>query len=127
AFADHGVEALAAVVDHPPAIAQALLPALEHRREYCALVHLAIADQRDEAPLWLVGFEMRAHVVLHQRGEQRLRDAKSHRAGREIDVVAILGARRIALRALVAAEGFEFAASLLAKQILDRVEVGRRM
>ena len=127
ALADHRIEALAIVVDHPPAIAQALLPAFEHRLEDVALVHLGIADERDHAAFRLVGREVRAHVVLHQRGEQRLRDAETHRAGREIDVVGILGARRIALRALVAAEGFELLARLLAEQILDRVEVRRGM
>ena len=87
ALADHRVEALAIVVDHPPAIAQALLPAFEHRLEDVALVHLGVADQRDHAAFRPVGREVRAHVVLHQRGEQRLRDAEAHRAGREIDVV----------------------------------------
>ena len=70
---------------------------------------------------------VRAHVVLHQRGEQRLRDAEADRAGGEIDVVGILGARRIALRALVAAEVLELLAGLLAEQILDGVEVRRGM
>ena len=127
AFADHRVEALAIVVDHPPAIAQALLPAFEHRLEDVALVHLGIADQRDHAAFRPVGREVRAHVILHQRGEQRLRDAEADRAGGEIHVVGILGARGIALRALVAAERFELLARLLAEQILDRVEVRARM
>ena len=65
---------------------------------------------------------VRAHVVLHQRREQRLRDAEADRAGGEIDVVGVLGARRIGLRALVAAEVLELLAGLLAEQILDRVE-----
>ena len=127
AFADHRVEALAVVVDDPPAIAQALLPAFEHRLEDIAFVHLGVADQRHHAAFRLVGREVRAHVILHQRREQRLRDAEADRAGREIDVVGVLGARRIALRALVAAERLELLARLLAEQILDGVEVRRRM
>jgi hypothetical protein len=65
---------------------------------------------------------MSRDVVLHQRGEQRLRDAEADRAGREIDVVDVLGARRIALRALVAAEVLQLLARLVAEQILDGVE-----
>ena len=65
---------------------------------------------------------MRAHVILHQRGEQRLRHAQADRAGGEIHVVGILGARGIALRALVAAEGLQPLLGLLAEQILDGVE-----
>src|SRR5581483_10680613 len=49
---------------------------------------------------------MRLDVVLHQRGEQRLRHAKTDRAGGEVDVVGVLGARRIGLRALVAPRKF---------------------
>ena len=70
---------------------------------------------------------MGAHIVLHQRGEQRLRDAEADRAGREIDVVGVLGARGIALRALVAAERLHPLAGLAAEQILDGVEDRARM
>ena len=66
-----------------------------------------------------------AHVILHQRREQRLRHAEAHRAGGEIDVVGILGARRIGLRALVAAKIFELFAGLAAEQILDGVKIRR--
>ncbi len=47
AFAHHGVQTLAVVVNHPPGVAQALLPTLRQRLEDIALVHLGIADQRD--------------------------------------------------------------------------------
>ncbi len=128
AFAHHGIEALAVVVDDPPAIAQTLLPAFEHRLEDVALVELGVADERHHAAF--VPREppaMGAHIVLHQRGEQRLRDAEADRAGGEIDVVGVLGARRIALRALVAAERFHPLAGLAAEQILDGVEDRARM
>src|SRR4029077_458978 len=49
AFADHGVEALAIVVDDPPAIAQALFPTFEDGLEDIAFVELGIADQRNHA------------------------------------------------------------------------------
>ena len=79
AFAHDGVEALAVIVDDPPAIAQALLPAFEHRLEHVAFVELGVADQRHHAALGprqapAVG----AHIVLHQRGEQ----ASAPRRGR---------------------------------------------
>ncbi len=48
-LADHGIEALAVVVDDPPAIAQALLPPFEQGLEDVAFVHLGIADERDHA------------------------------------------------------------------------------
>ena len=49
ALAHHGVEALPVVVDDPPAIAQALLPAFEDRLENIALVELGVAEKRDHA------------------------------------------------------------------------------
>ena len=68
---------------------------------------------------------MRLDVVLHQRGEQRLRNAEADRAGGEVDIVDILGARGIGLRALEAAEVLELLAALPAEQILDGMEDGR--
>ena len=128
AFAHHRVEALAVVVDDPPAIAQVLLPAVQQRLEDIALVELGIADERDHAAFRLVlGHTMRAHIVLHDRREQRLCDAEAHRAGGEIDIVDILGSRRIALRTLIAAEVLELFAGLLAEQILDSVKDRRCM
>ena len=127
-FAHHGVEALAVVVDHPPGVAQAVLPAFQQRLEDIALVHLGVADQRDHPPLRAVLHPaMRLDVVLHQRGEQRLRDAEADRAGGEIDVVDILGARRIGLRALEAAKIFQLFAGLVPEQILDGVKHRARM
>ncbi len=70
---------------------------------------------------------MRGDVVLHQRGEQRLRNAETDRAGREIDVVGILGARGIGLRALVAAKVLQLLAGLVAEQILDGMKHRARM
>ena len=109
ALADHRIEALPVVVDDPPAIADVLLPAFEDRFENIAFVELGIADQRDHAALrTILRPAVRAHIVLHQRRKQRLRDAEPHRAGREVDIVGVLGARGIALRALVAAEVRKF-------------------
>ena len=68
ALAHHRVEALAVVVDDPPAIAQALLPAFQDCLEDVALVELGVADQCNHAAFR--PFETPAvgpHVVLHQR------------------------------------------------------------
>jgi hypothetical protein len=70
---------------------------------------------------------MRLDVVLHQRGKQRLRDAEADGAGGEIDVVDILGARGIGLRALEPAKVLQLLARLPAEQKLDGVEHRARM
>ena len=109
AVVDHAVEALAIVVDHPPQVPHVVLPAFEQRLEDVALVELGVADQRHHAagrPL-AVAQLFQAHVVLHQGGEERHGHAEADRAGREVDVVDVLGARGIGLRAAQPAEMFE--------------------
>src|ERR1700687_3775675 len=65
ALAHHRVEALAVVVADPPAMAQALLPAVEDRLEDVALVELGVPDQRDHAAFWAVEPPaVGAHIVL---------------------------------------------------------------
>ena len=98
---DDAVEALAVVVDHPPQVPDVVLPAFEQRLEDVALVELGVADQRHHAAGRPIGRRelLQPHIVLHDRGEQRHGDAEADRAGREIDVVDVLGARRIGLRA----------------------------
>ena len=121
-FAHDRIKALAVVVDDPPAIAQALLPALEQGLEYIAFVEFGIANERDHPPFrMLSGPAVRAHVILNQRGEQCLRHAEPDRAGGEVDVIVVLGARWIALRAAEGAEALQPRAALAPKQILDRV------
>ncbi len=100
-----------------------MLPALEQCLEDVALVHFGVADQRDHPPLGpVLQPAMRLDVVLHQRREQGLRNAEADRAGGEIDVVGVLGARRIGLRALEAAKILQFLAGLMPEQILDGVK-----
>ena len=123
AFANHGVEALAVVVDHPPGVAQALLPALQERLEDVALVHLRVADQRHHAPFGAVlGPAVGLDVVLDQRGEEGLRHAQADRAGGEVDVVAVLGPRGVGLRPSEGAERLQLRPGLAAEEILDGVE-----
>ena len=69
-LAHHGVEALPVIVDDPPAIAQALLPAFEDRLENIALVELGVAEKRDHAPFRpLQSPAMGAHIILGERRE----------------------------------------------------------
>ena len=68
---------------------------------------------------------LRLNVVLHQRGEERLRDAEADGAGGEIHVVGVLGAGGIGLRALPGAEILQLLPRLPAEDVLQRV-VGRR-
>ena len=110
---DDRVEALAVVVDDPPQIADIVLPAFEQRLEDVALVEFGVAGKRDHAAGRFVGRDqvLQPHVILHQRGEQRHADAEPDRAGREIDDVAVLGARRVGLRAAKGAEPLELVAA----------------
>jgi hypothetical protein len=66
-LAHHGIQALTVVIDHPPGVAQAVLPALQQRLEDIALVQFGIADQRDHPPLGAVLHPaVRLDVILHQ-------------------------------------------------------------
>src|SRR5262249_61434722 len=94
----------------------------EDALERVRLVELGAAAQRDNAAFRLLKAPaVRAHTVWHERGEKRLRHAEAHRAGGEVDVVGVLAARGIALRALVAAKVLELLPALAAEQILDGV------
>ena len=127
-LAHHRVEALAVVVDDPPRVAKALFPALQQGLEDVALVHLRIAEKRDHASLGKVGRPiMGFHIILNEAREEGLRHAQADRTGGKIHVVDVLGAGRIGLRALVAAEIFELLAGLMAQQILDGVKDRARM
>ncbi len=127
-LADHRVEALTVVIDDPPAIAQPLLPAFEDGFEDVAFVELGVAHERNHAALGArQPPAMSAHIILHQAGEQRLCDAETDRAGREVDVIGIFGARGVALRTLVAAKIGKLLAALSSEQILYGVIDRARM
>ena len=66
-------------------------------------------------------------VILDQRGERRNRDAKPNGPGRKIDIVNILGAARIRLRAAIASEVRQFFLRLVSHQILNGVKDGACM
>ena len=61
-------------------------------------------------------------VILRHRGEQGHADAEPDRAGREIDGFAVLGARRVGLRAAKGAKPLQLLAALMPEQVLDGVE-----
>ena len=65
------------------------------------------------------------NIVLDHRGEGRDRNAKADRAGGKVDVVDVLGARRIGLHTAEPAEVLHFLAGLVAHQILNRMKDGR--
>ena len=128
ALAHDGVEALPVVVHDPPGVAQAVLPSFQKRLEDVAFVHLGVADQRDHLAVGqLLGHALGVQVVLDERGKQRLGDAQADGAGREVDVVDILGARGVGLSPLVAAKILQLFPGLVAEQVLDRMEDRARM
>ena len=123
-FAHHAVEGLAVVVDHPPAIAQVVLPALLQGFVDVALVEFRVAHEGHHAALGHVGLQVRfrVQVVLDHRREEGGRDAEADGAGREVDVVHVLGARGVALRATEAPEVLELFARDVAGEVLQRVK-----
>jgi len=129
AVRDDAVEALAVVVDNPPEVPHIVLPALEHRLEDIALVEFGVAHHRHHAPggLRLRREALEAHIVLHQRGKAGDGDAQPDRTRGEIDVAAILGARRIGLRATQRAKGLELLTLLPPQQVLEGVIDRARM
>ena len=119
------VEALAVVVDDPPGVAQVVLGAFDDRLVDVALIQFGVAEQRDHPPLTLGRQPVAGlQIVLHQRGEGGDRDPQTHRPGGEIDVVLVLGPRRIGLGAAEGAEPLQLVAGLAAVEVLDGV-VGR--
>ena len=122
-FAHHGIETLAIVIDDPPAILQAVLPAFQQAFENVALVQFGIADHCYHA----AGRALRAQalgsqIVLDQAGEHGDGGAEPDRAGGKIHIVDVLGARRIGLSAAQAAIVFQLLPRLLPEQILDGVK-----
>src|SRR5262249_44206645 len=125
-LADDSVETLPVIIDDPPAIAQTLLPAFEHGFKDVALIEFGIAEESNHAAFGPRQTPaMGPHIILRQGRKQRLSNAKSDRAGREVDVIGVLGPRRIGLRAFIAAKRFELVPGLAPEQVLDRVEIGR--
>ncbi len=123
ALGHHPIQTLAVVVDHPPDVADIVLPALEQGLEDVALVELGVAHDRDHAALGLALGQQAALMqeILSERGEQGHRRAQPDRARGEIDAVGVLGPRRIGLGAAEGPKPLELVPRLPPEQILDRV------
>ena len=126
---DDAVEALAVVIDDPPQIADIVFPAFKQRFEDIAFVELRIAHQRHHAARRdaVAHVSVQPRIVLYQRREQRFGHAEPDRAGREIDVSAVLGSRRIGLRAAEHAEVPQHGNVLPAQHVHQRVVNRARM
>ena len=124
----HRVEALPVIVDNPPAIADAVLPAFQQAFIDIAFIELRVANDGDHASFRPIAAKsLGADIILHQAGEGRHGGAQTHRPGREINVVRVLCPRGIGLRPAEGAKVFQIFKLLIAKQILDRVENGAGM
>ena len=122
------VEALAVVIDNPPAVAHVVLVAFDQRFVDVAFVEFGITHQRDHSARFaLRQFAVSDQVILDQAGEQRDRYSEPHRAGRKIDRDLVLGPRRVALCPTQPAEALELIERLVAEQVMDRVEHRPRM
>ena len=102
--------------------------AFQQTFEDVAFVHLRIADEGDEAAkLVRIDQILRCEIILRQRGKRRHRHPEADRAGGDIDVVNVFGARGIGLHAAEGTEGFQLFARLQAHQILYGMEHRRGM
>ena len=117
------VEALAVIVDDPPAIADIVLGRLDQAFVDIALVKLGIAHQRDHPPgIGRLHQAVGDAIILDEACEGGDRHAEPDRAGREIDGDPILRPARIALHPAEAAKRLHRLAGLRAEQIVDGVE-----
>ena len=117
------VEALAVVVDDPPAVADVVLVAFDQAFVDVALVKLGIAHQRDHPPGIGQGkAAMGDEIVLNQRGKGGDGHPQPDAAGGKINRNRVLGAAGIALRAVQGAECHQLLAILRPQQIVDGVE-----
>ena len=105
-----------------------MLPAFLQAFVDVALVQFGVPHQRDHPPHGpVLRPGLGRHIVLHQRGKGRDCHPKADRAGREIHVVHVLGARGIGLHAAIAAEVLHLLAAEIAHQVLHGVEDRRGM
>ena len=119
---DNAVQALPVVIDHPPGVAQVMFPALQQGFVDIAFVELAVTDQSDHAALGAMAPIAGVKIVLDQAGETGHGHTQAHGTGRKIDVVTVLGARWIGLRAAKRAKALKLVAGLMTQKILDRME-----
>ncbi len=118
------VERLAVEVDDPQHLAQARDHRVGDRLPDRALVELGVAEQRDVAPA-ARHLEVPGHVAVGHRAPDRGRRADADRAGRVVDGVGVLAARRIGLQPAVLAQPRQVGGIEPAEQEVDRVQDGR--
>ena len=111
---DHDVQALTVVINHPPHVAQVLLPTFEHRLENTALVQLGIAydGNHPTRPVTRVAPSFQCEIVLNERSKNGHRHAEAHRACRDVHLIGVLGARRVSLCTPYRAEQLQAAPAL---------------
>ena len=117
------IQALAIVVDHPPGVAQIMLPAFLKAFIYIAFIQLCIADQRDHpAQRALAGPCLGFEIILHQGGKGRDRHAETDRACGEVDIVHVFRTAGIGLCPAESAEVLQLLARLVTHHVLHGVE-----
>ena len=125
-FPNHTVKRLPVIIDHPPGVAQPVLPAFLQALVDIALVEFSIAHQRDHpARSRTLTPGLGADIVLNQGCKRCDGDTESDRPGREVHIVIILGPAGIALRPAQPAIGLQFLDRCIAHQVLHRVKHGR--
>ncbi len=98
---NHPIKALTVIIDHPPDIANVMLPGIKQGFVNIAFIKFGIPDKGDHAAglLALGQHVFIAQIILCQGCEIGHRRTKPDRAGGKINLIAILGPRRIGLRA----------------------------
>ena len=122
----HAVERLAVEVDDPHHLAELGHHRVGDRLPDRALVQLGVADQRDLAAADR-HVEVAGHVAVRERAPDRRRRADADRAGRVVDRVGVLRARRVGLQPAELAQRRQVLAVEPAQQVVDRVQDRRRV
>ena len=120
------VERLAVEVDDPHHLAEPRHHRVGDRLPARALVELGVADQRDLAAADR-HVEVPGDVAVRERAPDRRGRADADRAGRVVDRVGVLGARRVGLQPAELAQRRQVARLEPAEQVVDRVQHRRRV
>ena len=120
------VERLAVEVDDPHDLAELAHHRVGDRLPAGALVELGVADQRDLASAGR-HVEVTRDVALRDRAPDRSRRAEPDRAGRVVDGVRVLGARRVGLQSAELAQRGQVGAVEPPEHVVERVQDGRRV
>ena len=115
------VERLAVEVDDPHDLAELRHHRVGDRLPARALVELGVAEQRDLAPADR-HVEVPRHVAVRERAPDRRGRADPDRAGRVVDGVGVLRARRVGLQPAELAQRLQVARLEPPEQVVDRVQ-----